>query len=962
MRQRRATRFDSVSKPAHDLGAVPLIGRDELVKRVDDALAARGRVLLHGAPGAGKTAVAEELVRAHRAAGRSALLVRVLAGDTVDAVRGRVRRALAARDHVRTRVVIDELRGLAPTVVAAALRELTSTGHELLLVADTPSAGDDVLAIEVGGLGATDARILWTTLEERFGPTKQGRCDAAITSTQGLPRALRRAYADAAFASNGKGALEKRVLAAADVLGVPAPTTALAAMLGDVDAPAVATAVGSLLARQLVELHADGAVALAPHARAPITAATRRELHTSAATVWADRRGPLGDVEPAAARRAELEHQLAGSDDAAAVRTRLEASLGLFVANGAAAEAEAVLRTLPAPTTAKGKPAPAAEARLYAALGRVADAIASASVASVARGSGSHAMLPAELLLRAGDPRAARAVLGGGDGTGSSLAIELVLHEQGPEAAAADRSLEALGAFGALLALELGDVAHAHRLALAAATRGASDETAEALIVQARAALAEGRPEDAAQVLAAAREAIQSAKGDTTPTASTLAGAHALATAELALARGELRAAESTARALVADARSGGDELTALAGDELLARALAARGRVAEARRVADAAEASASGRGLGWLAARTALARAEADATVGAGAAALGRARKLATDVRLGLPGRARALAAAARLAASLGEVGPDAGPALMALAALAHGDAAEAARQGRAALGMAIERGDRAGVAIAAATVARLAVARGDRQLAETHAERALADGAAVGEDRAVAGALLVQASLARALGPETLVDARLADATAIARTAGLHVELAVALAACATITSDDADARKARRLAAEAALTDGESHLVQRWLTELGFGSSQGATLVAADGAACSVADLDAVEAELGSRSLVVDGVRERVVKNGKLVADLRKRTLLKRLLYVFAGSPRTSFTKEELVRLVWRVDYHPLRHDAALFTNVMRLRRLLGPEGAQLLLAGEQGYSWNPPNDALFLRGK
>lgn len=214
MRQRRATRIDSLSNPAHVIGAVPLIGRDDLVKSIDDALAARGRVLLHGAPGAGKSAIAEELVRVHQAAGRHALLIRVLAGDTVDAVRGRVRRAIAAADHVRTRVVIDELRGLAPTVVAAALRELTSAGHELLLVADTPNAGDDVATFEVAGLGATDARILWTTLEERFGPTKQGRCDAAITATNGMPRALRRAYADAAFANAGRGALEKRVLAA----------------------------------------------------------------------------------------------------------------------------------------------------------------------------------------------------------------------------------------------------------------------------------------------------------------------------------------------------------------------------------------------------------------------------------------------------------------------------------------------------------------------------------------------------------------------------------------------------------------------------------------------------------------------------------------------------------------------------------------------------------------------------
>ena len=95
------------------------------------------------------------------------------------------------------------------------------------------------------------------------------------------------------------------------------------------------------------------------------------------------------------------------------------------------------------------------------------------------------------------------------------------------------------------------------------------------------------------------------------------------------------------------------------------------------------------------------------------------------------------------------------------------------------------------------------------------------------------------------------------------------------------------------------------------------------------------------------------------QESVDLAGKAIADLRKRSLLKRLLFLIAGSPAKSFTKEEIVQRVWGVDYHPLRHDAALFTNIMRLRRLLGQGGDKILRVGEAGYRLVPPPDFLFV---
>jgi DNA-binding response OmpR family regulator len=104
-------------------------------------------------------------------------------------------------------------------------------------------------------------------------------------------------------------------------------------------------------------------------------------------------------------------------------------------------------------------------------------------------------------------------------------------------------------------------------------------------------------------------------------------------------------------------------------------------------------------------------------------------------------------------------------------------------------------------------------------------------------------------------------------------------------------------------------------------------------------------------------MADRDLVVDGVREAIVRRGVLVADLRRRSLLKRLLLLFAARPGYTFSKEEIVQTVWQVDYHPLRHDAALFTNIMRIRRL--QDGPDLIRVSEGGYRFSPAADFLFV---
>jgi DNA-binding response OmpR family regulator len=195
-------------------------------------------------------------------------------------------------------------------------------------------------------------------------------------------------------------------------------------------------------------------------------------------------------------------------------------------------------------------------------------------------------------------------------------------------------------------------------------------------------------------------------------------------------------------------------------------------------------------------------------------------------------------------------------------------------------------------------------------------------------------------------------------------VARAAGLGLEKYAAAAAAETLArlaQDDGSSETLGTVAraAKATLTDAAIAAAERLLADLGLSPSCAYRLIAADGGVSYAAKMDASRLGLERKDLVVDGNGETVLRRGRRVADLRRRTLLKRLLFLFAGAPGRLFTKEEIVEKIWGVEYHPLHHDAALFTNVMRLRRLLGPGGPDLLRVGDGGYLLAPPPDFLFI---
>jgi hypothetical protein len=261
--------------------------------------------------------------------------------------------------------------------------------------------------------------------------------------------------------------------------------------------------------------------------------------------------------------------------------------------------------------------------------------------------------------------------------------------------------------------------------------------------------------------------------------------------------------------------------------------------------------------------------------------------------------------------------------------------------------------QSGRQAALAEALVLVARHELGRGGHAVAASAARRArtLADELAI--PRARAAARLVQCALAREDGDVDGAVALAREAAEIAGPAGAVVEALIAARAHESIADTPDGGPVAPAVGAEAA------RLADAVLADLGLTVARPYRVVAASGQERFVADGDADALGFGDRSLAVDAVREVVVRGGETVADVRRRSLLKRLLFLFAGAPGRVFSKEDLVQRVWEVDYHPLRHDAALFTNIMRVRRLLGKDGSELIRVSDDGYRFCPPEDFLFI---
>ena len=444
------------------------------------------------------------------------------------------------------------------------------------------------------------------------------------------------------------------------------------------------------------------------------------------------------------------------------------------------------------------------------------------------------------------------------------------------------------------------------------------------------------------------------------------------ARALVARRRGDSTTSAALLHDVVRARRERGDELGALRAELDLAELEIVRGQPAVAAELASAALASSVRRELGHLAARGSAVVAAIDLLELRLDAALPRLEELhgspaldaasaATVAVLLATARAHSgqRAGAVELAQNAGAEARDDLDRSLAAAevALATGDIGMALELARDTAVLA-ERSHRTiELASALVIVARLELARGDRGNARAAATRAAREAAAAGLVRARVHALLALSALARDDddAPSAVSYAR--DAAELAMTAGLPVERLVAHAALDAISGHEAVADPSAPSAATMASTAIEG--AARLLTDLGLTAQRPFRVIDAEGVPSDVSDANPEILRLSARARAVDGVREVIWRHGAELADLRRRSLLKRLLFLFASAPGKVFSKEAIVQAVWNVEYHPLRHDAALFTNIMRIRRLLGEDGSEIIRVTEDGYRFVPPRDFLFV---
>lgn len=974
-------------------------------------LAVAPLVSIHGAAGVGKSRLLAELASTFEV---PVTIVQCLAGDRAVSVRSRIERRLrcyagglemALQQQARV-IAVDDIHHLSLDELTSLLMPIvpspTALGRLVLIGRDPMVAAGPLVEMSIGGLDVEAAEALWASMEEQLGEVP-GSFDTAFARTRGAPMGLRREYARARFGAEAwsveslsapaRGALE-----AMAALRIPVAPAGLAAMQPTL---AVEAAIDELSARQLIDGHPDGRLEVHELVRLDVLRAMggerRRALELRAAEVvngsgaggglrlvWdAGDDGALGALDPVT-RLCEAVTHYVHAEQADAGAALLLANRDLGGRRGAAGELEVLIDAL---DPAGRRPELAAlRLELVIRSGRFSEALERVSNLR------SSALLHAELTMAIGDTENARSELlelvRHGDANlragASVLLCELDLLsgsaatasswlERIPELAAVEPPIR-VGVYLATAKIDewAGRIA-AMRTTLARAhgvcSSGAGWAGELSVVVEARRAAAlirEGRLSEAGAALdsatALARDLDSMAAADEIRRVTAL----------LAQRRGDNDGAEAALRALVHSRRVRGDELGALRSELELAELEILRGRPAGAAELATAVATSAHRRKLEHLAARAELVMAAADLLehrVEAAKARLADVSTNALDVAslarwevftanvMALLGQRGGAVEHARSAGGL-EVRDDIDRTLAAAeVALAAGDVTQALEMARETAVMAERLHRRSELATALVIVARLELARGDRASARAAATRGAREAAAAGLVRTRVHALLALSALARDDDDSSSAVAYARDAAEMAIGAGLPVERLVAHAALEAIAGHEAVADPSAPSAATMASTaiDGAARL----LADLGLTAQRPFRVIDAEGLQSDVADSNPEILRLSSRSLAVDGVREVILRKGQELADLRRRSLLKRLLFMFASAPGKVFSKEAIVQAVWNVEYHPLRHDAALFTNIMRIRRLLGEDGAEIVRVTDDGYRFVPPRDFLFV---
>ncbi len=978
----------------------PFVGRATEVESIIAALTGTPLIVVNGAVGAGKTRLAGEIAeklaeqytvtRVACAPGDLAVAVMARCERAMDRRPGCLQNALETEAHL---LIIDDVHHLAPVDVSRMVEQLVArpgSGRLLLLTRDIlPLSRNDArrFTMTLEGLDEGSSRDVWAHLEDLYGPTVSGACDKALTRTRGMPLAMRREYSRSRYGEDAweLEALTPSVRAALEavcVVRVPAAPAAVGALLEIRD---VEAALIELVSRQLIDPQETGRFSVHDVVRDQVLdameAGQRRSLELRAVELvrgtgigvspkrpaWtAGDDGAIALVDSVDRSREIVMHQIAAGElDAAS--TTLSESAKQALARGAGGELLAQIETL------RGLGLNTPQLRGVAALvavrhGQVAEAIE--------LGEAIHPVLLAFLHFRAGNAEFARQGL-------SSLCEVESLNTRAFAAAAlaeleitcgrcSDAETAIARAFEHRAQLSSASLASLHlafaeveshknnllgaRAALARAASAADDaETAARVMVrQVRNLLKEERFAEALKLKEKA-EAIVS-ELDSIPLRDELARCEAMTESKM----GSADAAASLLGGIVDKARRRGDEVSALRTELELAFVLANAGRLRAAVEIVTAASVAASRTQMVALVAQAKL----INASISLKEMRITLSKELLGEVDISMLSysyKQLAEELAREIAAWEGKRVEEQTTNLLEQAhlALIIGNAALALRLARRA---AVE-GERLQIPVmvgkAMAIVARLEMARGNKDAGQAAATRAVRESLKSSCVQSQIQALLVLSSLARDNAELRKAATYARDARSLAYDAGLPTQKLATEQALQLISSGEENTFTSLADASTATASKWAVAAAETLLSDLGFSTIRPYRCVTAVGVESYVASASPELLGMRERSLVVDAVRQVIIRNGEVVADLRRRSLLKRLLFLFSGGPGRVFSKEEIVEKVWEVEYHPLRHDAALFTNIMRIRRLLGEDGTELIQVCEEGYSLAAPGDFLYV---
>ncbi len=957
--------------------AIPLFGRSREQTLLRQQLALTPVVVVKGPAGVGKSRLVFDV--AHEL-GVATAMVRCLPGDTAEVLVARVERLLRcgwgnAQQAIASSaslVVLDDAHQVSAEVLHQAVSELapgaTSLGR--LVVTNRDGLGGAVTGqineLELAGLDAASSNQLFDALDARFGPVAvadDGNESALWTMTRGNPAAIAQQFGAARVPRSDDADLRAQLLTAAATLRLPVATPALASMVAQGDAAAVLRAIDELVAQQQLGNDVLDAVWLPTWNRSAARVVDVAS-HRAAVKMWQS--GNHGHAALDAAREAVV-HACATGDAALVAQTFAAASalrfergssteiVALLQRAGTAAETPE-LRELALQVTLQARRIHDVRQLLQQARRRGDETPTAATIAAaVAVGAFTEAKRALALVENATTP-AITALRNG---------LQLLI---GSDVSATADDAESQG-----LALWRTDGPSAARGLFAAARSAlrapATQDAAQFARLSTHYALClmqEGRVSEAAAVVA---ELETWALGVETVEAVDCARS---SRAQYQQATGDYRNAAAGLRGLMQQQRMRGDEVAALATEIALAELEVTRGHAVSATELATVVKAAAQRLGCKAWGMRADVVMANVDLFELRADAALGRLETVDAAV-VGVRGKALVDVATAKAYGFLGRHADaselsaqlaqhpqlDAIERQMACAevAIALGNLGGARELLHAAAATAERHGRRAEMIAAFALLARVELARGDRAVARSCATRAAREASTADLAHARCIALLALGALARAEDDAASGVAYARDAAELASVAGLPVERFVAYAALDAIAGPEAVADPAAPSAAT--LSPMAFDLCTKILAELGLSSQRPFGLIDAEGATSEVVDASPEVLQLAKRALAIDGVRESIWRHGQELADLRRRSLLKKLLFLFASAPGNVFSKEAIVSAVWNVEYHPLRHDAALFTNIMRIRRLLGEGGAEIIRVTDDGYRFVPPADFVFV---